>query len=188
MAKKEGSKKEKELFAELKKLAKRTNQRILRLERLTGYVEGFAVKQLYDYLTAEPLQAITKTKRVAVRKTFSEIQMRAIINTMKRFLSNETSTQRGLKKYIKNISKEVGFTLTFEQANTQYQAEKNYKWIYDYMTPSEFWDFARESVSEKWNQNQFIDMIQVYIDEDKIDKNLHNKLVNLYKYAKDVNK
>lgn len=48
------------LFNELKKLSKTANQRILRLERLTGEKETFAVKQLTDYLSTT--NGLTKSR------------------------------------------------------------------------------------------------------------------------------
>ena len=49
----EMTKRETELFNEMKKLSKRANQRIVRLERLTNVKEPFAVKQLADKLSAD---------------------------------------------------------------------------------------------------------------------------------------
>ena len=51
------------LFNLLKKEAKKANQRILRLERLTGQTSTFATKQLYDYLDSEKLNALTAKRK-----------------------------------------------------------------------------------------------------------------------------
>ena len=71
------------LYNDLKKLAKRANQRILRLERLTGQTGSFGVKQLYDYLDSDTLNALTSKGRIAVRRDFDETQMKAIIKATK---------------------------------------------------------------------------------------------------------
>ena len=79
MAKKiELTKEQQELFNELKKLAKRANQRLLRIERLTDQKGTFASKQLYDYLDSSTLQALSEKGRVRVSKAFTTIQMLAI--------------------------------------------------------------------------------------------------------------
>ena len=92
------------LFNELKKLSKRANQRIVRLERLTGVKEGFATKQLADYLSSEQVQGWTKKGRVRVAKSMTETQMIAVIKATKNFLEDvSNSTQKGLKKQKKEI-------------------------------------------------------------------------------------
>lgn len=50
------------LFSEMKKLSKRANQRIVRLERETGLQDSFAIKQLKDYLSSEKVNTWTKKR------------------------------------------------------------------------------------------------------------------------------
>lgn len=50
------------LFAEMKKLSKRANQRIVRLERETGLQDSFAIKQLKDYLSSEKVNTWTEKR------------------------------------------------------------------------------------------------------------------------------
>ena len=79
MAKKiELTKEQQQLFIELKTLAKRANQRLLRIERLTDQKGTFAAKQLYDYLDSSTLQALSEKGRIRVSKAFSTTQMLAI--------------------------------------------------------------------------------------------------------------
>lgn len=104
MAKKiEMTQDELKLYNELKKLSKRANQRLVRLERLTGEQGTFASKQLYDYLDASELQALSRAGRVRVSKQFSITQMKAIIKATKQFLGSATSTQSRSKKDNKGI-------------------------------------------------------------------------------------
>lgn len=173
------------LFSELKKLAKKANQRILRLERLTGQTGTFATKQLYDYLDSETLQAATAKGRIAVRKSFDETQMKAIIKAINQFLEG-VSTVSKVKQVTKEFSKEAGVGLSYTQANTYYQAQHNYQWIYKYLTPSEFWELARECVKEGWSESTFIDKIMVYITDRSLDELLKIDLINLYKYIQGV--
>lgn len=173
------------LYNELKRLAKRANQRILRLERLTGITGAFATKQLYDYLESDVLNALTSKGRVAVRRDFDETQMKAIIKAVNIFLESD-STVKKVKQIKKEYSKQAGKELDFEMANTYYQASKSYDWIYKYIAPSDFWEMARECVKEGWSEETFIDNISVYITDRSVDEILKVDLRKLYNYIQGV--
>ena len=173
------------LYNELKRLAKRANQRILRLERLTGKTGTFATKQLYDYLDSDVLNALTSKGRVAVRRDFDETQMKAVIKAVNIFLEND-STVKKVKKIVKEYSKQARKELNFEMANTYYQASKGYDWIYKYIAPSDFWEIARECVKENWSEETFIDNISVYITDRTVDEILKEDLRKLYNYIQGV--
>lgn len=96
-SKKELTREEQELFNELKKLSKRANQRIVRLERAFGK-DTWATKYLKEKLVAEPLQAWTLSGRVKVNKSMTVTQMKATIKATKEFLNSSISTRRGIKK------------------------------------------------------------------------------------------
>ena len=85
------------LYTELKKLSKRANQRIVRLEREFG-TENIAIRNLRDKLAIEPLQAWTFKGRVKVNKSMTEIQMKATIKATNQFLNSKLSTRSGIKK------------------------------------------------------------------------------------------
>ena len=180
--KKEMTPQEQKLFNELKKLSKRANQRILRLERLTGIKESFATKQLYDYLDSSELNALSKTGRVRASKYFSLTQMKAIIKVTNQFLESPVSTESGVKKIKKSYEEKAGKPLSFKQANVLYRARKNYTWIYEYMTPSEFWTFVRVAKENHWDKEKFIDEISNYIMHE-IDEELRQDLEDLYDYV-----
>lgn len=95
--KKELTREEQELFNELKKLSKRANQRIVRLEREFGK-DTWATKYLKEKLATEPLQAWTISGRVKVNKSMTVTQMQATIKFTKEFLNSSISTKRGIKK------------------------------------------------------------------------------------------
>lgn len=90
-------KEQQELFNELKKLSKRANQRIVRLEREFGK-DTWATKYLKEKLATEPLQAWTNSGRVKVNKSMTVTQMKATIKATKEFLNSSISTKRGIKK------------------------------------------------------------------------------------------
>lgn len=184
--KKEMTPYEASLFAEMKKLSKRANQRIVRLERETGLKESFATKQLADYLSTDVVNGWTKKGRVTASKSLSAQQMKSVIKATKQFLQQETSRVAGVKSFQKSLSSKAGKKVSYKQASALYQAQKNYNWIYQYMTPSEFWDFARECVKEGWSEETFIDKIMVYITDRTLDEVLRIDLQNLYDYIQGV--
>lgn len=96
-SKKELTREEQELFNELKKLSKRANQRIVRLERSFGK-DTWGTKYLKTKLATEPLQAWTRSGRVRVNKSMTVLQMKATIKATKEFLNSSISTRRGIKK------------------------------------------------------------------------------------------
>ena len=170
------------LFNELKKLSKRANQRILRLERLTGIKEPFAIKQLVDYLSSEQLKAISKKGRIRASKKMNETQMIATIKATKEFLASGQSKVKEVKKITKEYSIKAEKPINYKQANTLYQSGKNYTWIYDYMTPSEFWSFVKLAKEQGWNKEVFINEIQAYITKE-VDEELKRDLEALYIYV-----
>lgn len=95
--KKELTREEQELFNELKKLSKRANQRIVRLEREFGK-DTWATKYLKEKLATEPLQAWTISGRVKANKSMTVTQMKATIKATNEFLNSSISTKRGIKK------------------------------------------------------------------------------------------
>ena len=95
--KKKITREEQELFNELKKLSKRANQRIVRLEREFGK-DTWATKYLKEKLATEPLQAWSISGRVKANKSMTVTQMKATIKATKEFLNSSISTKRGIKK------------------------------------------------------------------------------------------
>lgn len=96
-SKKDLTREEQELFNELKKLSKRANQRIVRLEREFGK-DTWATKYLKEKLATEPLQAWSISGRVKANKSMTVTQMKATIKATKEFLNSSISTKRGVKK------------------------------------------------------------------------------------------
>lgn len=180
--KKEMSPDELKLYNELKKLSKRANQRLLRIERLTGEKGTFASKQLYDYLDSSELQALSKSGRVRVSKDFSINQMKAIIKAVNQFLKNPVSREKGVKQKTREYSKQAEKPLSYKQADVLYKAGKDYTWIYEYMTPSEFWTFVGVAKEQGWDELTFIDQIQAYISRE-LDEELLADLEALYIYV-----
>ena len=121
---KEMTQAEKKLYNDLQKLAKRANQRILRLERLTGQKGTFATKQLYDYLDSSELQALSKTGRIRVSKDFSFTQLKAIIKATNQFLESPVSKISGVKKKVAEFSVKAEKPISYSQADVLYRSRK----------------------------------------------------------------
>ena len=186
MAKKiEMSKEEQLLYNELQKLAKKANQRLLRMERLTGSQGLFASKQLYDYLDSSTLNALTPASRIKVSKTFNLMQLKAIKKATEQFLESDISTVKGIKKLTKSYSEKAGKTITYEQADVLYQSGRNYSWIIGMngLTESEFWGVwvplakSGEVDKETWIE-KLADRIAVELDD-----YYKEKLIDIYYYV-----
>lgn len=179
------SEEQKKMYDNLKKLVKRANQRILRLERLTGEKGQFAVKQLYDYLDVEMIQGITSKGRVRLSKLFTATQLTAIERAVNQFLNSGYSTVSEIKKVQKKYSKESGKEFSLKQSNVLYQSGKNYNWIIGMngLTESEFWGTwvplakRREISKEDWIES-LANRIGV-----EIDNYYKNELESIYYYV-----
>ena len=174
---------EKILMNELRLLIKQANQRILRLERLTGIKEGFASKQLLDYLSSTPIDAITKSGRISFKKDYTVMQQKAIIKAIKDFKQKEESTLKGIKSYVQKYSNIAGKKISYEMASTYYQVVHDLSWLYDgNMTESVFWrDFAPLVKSEP--KDEWVELVGVY-KEQIPDRLIKRNLEMLYDYLK----
>lgn len=170
---------------DLKLLIKRANQRILRLERLTGEKGLFSVKELYDYLNVSTLQAITKTGRVSSRTNLTLMQKQAMEKALHQFLESPLSTISGAKEYRRTQEKGLGKKLSLKQAGTIYASHKHYTWIYEYIPKSEFWEFYVKPVQDgTWSLNDWIAKCTESITPVP-DLQLRSDLIDLYYYVKD---
>lgn len=184
--------KQQELYNELKKLSKRANQRLVRLEREFGK-DTWASKKLRNRLESEPIQAWTSTGRVKINKSMSMTQMRATIKATEQFLASKTSTVSGVKNVrkttIKGLAKSLG---TDEESLSNEEAEALYDMLSDdyvtdilkYIPASEFWALVQDAKEQNDNEQQFINRIKNYIDYGN-DKDMVIKLTSIYiKYVK----
>lgn len=180
------------LFNELKKLSKRANQRLVRLERAFGK-DTWAAKRLRNKLDIESLQSWTKTGRVKVNKSMTITQMKATIKATQQFLNSKTSRVKGVKEVrkttISQIAKSLGTEeeeLTDEEAETLYDllSEDYVTDLIKYIPPSELWAVIEDARESHDTEQQFIDRISDYIYFGN-DKDMIKKLKIIYeKYVK----
>lgn len=177
--KKEMTTEEKELYNDLKKLVKRANQRLVRLERLTGEKDSFSAKQLFDYLSSEKLKAVTKTNRIKT-ENFNLEQMEAIKNAVENFLDKDSlSTVSNIKKYKAKVEKAIGSEVSFKDLSVIYKARDLWKWT-DEQYGSAFWtDFAPRILEQ--NKNEWIEFAKLYSQEGN-DLEIKQKLTEIYDY------
>lgn len=181
-----------QLYNELKKLSKRANQRIVRLEKEFGK-DTWATKRLKDKLAIEPLQAWSKTGRIKVNKSMTITQMKATIKATQQFLNSKTSTKKGIKQIRKTTIKQLAKSLgTEEEDLTNEEAETLYNMLSDdymidilkYIPASDFWALIEDAKEAGDAEDSFISRISDYINFGN-DVNMRRKLLIIYeKYVK----
>ena len=177
------SKEEQQLYNELQKLTKRANQRLVRLERLTGEKGTFASRQLYDYLGINELNAITSASRIRISKEYTIQQMLAVKKATEQFLKEKASTVAGVKKIKAEYEEKAEVPLSYEQADVLYRSGKSYTWIYEYIPKSEFWGvWVPTARKENWDKETFAEQISLRIGME-IDEELKADLEALYIYV-----
>ena len=170
--KKELTAEQQKLYEELKKLAKRANQRIVRLEREFGK-DKWSVKNLRDRLDTQKLNAWTKTGRIKYNKSMTITELRAVIKATNQFLNSQTSTKRGIKqvrkKQIEGIKRSMSIDdeeFTYEEAESLYRLFEDTDFTYfvpKYFTASEFWSLIQEAKEQNVDENGFIELIEMYL-------------------------
>ena len=193
--KEEISQEQQKLYEELKKLAKRANQRIVRLEREFGK-DKWAVKNLRDRLDTQKLNAWTKTGRIKYNKSMSITELRAVTKATKQFLNSQTSTKRGIKQVRKKQIESLRISLstdekefTFEEAETFYRLfeDTDYTFFirkYD-ISASAFNDLIQEAKEYNNTFEDFLENLEIYITIGN-DKELLTRAQAIYeKYVKE---
>lgn len=182
-----------DLYSNLEKLVKQANRRIYNIEKLTGIKEGFASKDLLDYLESPIYNFKTKKGRIRFSKQYTDEEAEILQDAISNFLKQESSTIKGIKqiklKYEADIFKETGKEkkLTYNQSNVIYRTNKDYTWIYDFVDPSDFWGYfvtAKEQMN--WNKETWISKLKDVIkmqDSGIPDKQLETDLEALFYYV-----
>lgn len=176
-----------ELYNELKKLSKRANQRLVRLERNFGE-NTWASRKLKARLESNPLQSWTSTGRVALRKDMTITQLRATIKATQQFLNSKTSTKRGITQVKKTTLKAIAQSMGVDGDNiSDSEAEALYDMLSDdyvtdiirFIPASELWALVEDAKEQNDTKEQFIDRIKDYIDFGN-DVDMVNKLSVIY--------
>lgn len=171
---------EKKLYTLLEKEVKKANSRITKLEKL-GIKDGFALKQLRDYLNIDGVQALTKTGKISLRGGYNLTQLLAIQRATQNFL-DDVSTLNEINQLKNQYEKILGKKLNLKQVNTLYRARKDYSWIYEYITPSEFWS-VWAPLAKQLDMDSWVEELLLRIDNFN-DVELKEDLKALYIYVK----
>ena len=173
------SQEEKILNEELKKLISNANSRIKRIEKETKIKEGFGTKQLLDYLSSQPINAVTKSGYISMKRDYTLMQKKAIIKAIKDFKESGAGTVKEIKKYVQKYSQIVGKKLTYKQANVVHQVLSNLSWLFDEnLTPSIFYRTYYPMV-KTMEREDWIESIIVH-KQNISDRNLRRNLEILY--------
>lgn len=169
-------------FAEMKKLAKRANQRLLELERLTGKSVSWAAKQLMDRL--DIIGARTKKNRISFKKSFDIKQMNKVISATMTFLNAKTSTISGIKDVTKKAAETFHLTHKISIADAEAIYSLFDKEYYDNITkhidPSSLINLVSDSRKKNLNQKDTLKVLGQYIQGTN-DRKLKDDLKQLYK-------
>lgn len=182
------SREEQELYNELKKLSKRANQRIVRLEREFGK-DTWATKYLKEKLATEPLQAWTLSGRVKVNKSMTVTQMQATIKFTKEFLNSSISTKRGIKqakqKAIKTLKTRFSTDvseISYEEAEvlTHFFDDKEVNGITNYIKGSDVLAIIEEAREKNFDYETFSNIMNGYIIYNKGKGNIESIIRKIY--------
>lgn len=185
---KEMTQEEKALYTELKKLGKRANQRIVRLEREFGK-DTWATRDLKTMLAIEPLQAWTSKGRVKYNKSMTATQMMATIKEVQKFLSKPTSTRVGVRKAKEKSAKALQrifssdtSKLTYEEAEAleHFFEDDEVNGITNYIPGSDFIALIETAREMNYEYQTFYSQIKSYQKWNK-GKSFDNLIITIYK-------
>lgn len=164
------NKEERKLYAELQRDVKKANQRILDIERQFGK-GSWAVRNLYNRLESEKVQALTKSGRISLSQSMSKAQLKAIQSATEKFLNSKTSTITGIKQTRESVKDHIGISadITFEEADIIQQIWEDSKinTMTKYLKGSDFINFISDMVEE----SKKIDSWPIEEGESKVEYN-----------------
>lgn len=188
-----------DLYNEVKKLVKRANQRLVRMERNFG-VDTWGSKKLRDELDTEPLKAWTSSHRIRINKSMDEIQLNAIKKSTSYFLDHPSySTVKGIKQVIKKQKAGLKRSLSSPDPNEPDISDEDVETLYEFFGESYAPDIISKipssdlvslmieakKVRQYRRRKYFFEQINDYINYGN-DIDLKRKLGKLYrKYVKE---
>lgn len=192
--------KRRQLYAETRKQIEITNKRLRRIEK-AGEYGTWASSKLFNALDSEVLKTLEKTrgghvKSVKLKRGLTITQLRAIQKSTNRFLQDQTSTVKGIKKAVESnikgikqkLSSEDGKKVSKEDAMLYYEMFKDSDFtdIEKKIKYDVLWDLIDEAKSKNVSQDDWINMLGRYIYKPKSDLDIFDKAKNLYeKYILD---
>lgn len=154
-----------ELYSELFRLAKRANQRILRLEREFGK-DSFAIKNLRNRLSSPVVSAWTESGRIRYNKSMTDSQMRATIKATKDFLASMQSKVSGARKIREYRRKQIAQAFEVEDVDVDKFfdiLEDRKSSILDKLDPSLFFTLVKEARDINATYDKWVELLEQYI-------------------------
>ncbi|MBO7695291.1 MAG: hypothetical protein J6T10_21925 [Methanobrevibacter sp.] len=155
-------------YEELKKQVIKTNKAISRIEKQYGE-NSWGINNLYNKLNNDVFKGVTKSGKIRLNKSMSDIQLKAIEKATISFLNNKkTSTLTGIKGVIKDVKSslkatygDMGNRLTNKEVNMLYNLveDKDKRSITEQIGASEVWATIIQAKEQKLDYNNFEDLI-----------------------------
>lgn len=179
-----------DLFSELKKLSKRANQRIVRLEREFGE-DSWATKELSRKLSSQVVEGWSESGRVRAAMSMSIEQMLATIRATEQFLKSKTSRVKGARQVLQMRKENIATALDIPKDKIDDKdvelfidiANERKASILDKIDPSTFFAIVERCKEINATFDTFKNMLEQYIaignDKDLVAeaKYLYNKYV-----------
>lgn len=155
-------------YEQLKKQVIKTNKAIARIEKQYGE-SSWGINNLYNKLNNDVFKGVTKSGKIRLNKSMSDIQLRAIEKATTNFLNNKkTSTLTGIKGVVKDVKSslkatygDMGNKLTNKEVNMLYDLveDKDKRSITEQIGASEVWATIIQAKEQKLDYNKFEDLI-----------------------------
>lgn len=181
-----------ELYTELKKQAKKANQRLLTIYRNYGE-DVWSTRLLRNRLKDGKADAITSTGKIRVAKSMSVTQMRAVLSATDKFLASKTSTLSGIKQVKKDVKKGMKAILgddarqltdnEVENLYSMLEDKENFLYFANKTSASEMWIYVQNAIDKQVNLTGWYEILrdadfELLDDENKARaKEIYNKYI-----------
>lgn len=155
-------------YEQLKKQVIKTNKAITRIEKQYGEA-SWGINNLYNKLNNDVFKGVTKSGKIRLNKSMSDVQLKAIEKATSKFLENKkTSTLTGIKGVVKDVKSslkatygDMGNKLTNKEVNMLYDLveDKDKRSITEQIGASDLWATIIQAKEQKLDYNKFEDLI-----------------------------
>ena len=176
-------------YEKLKNQVAKTNKAIARIEKQYGEA-SWGINNLYNKLNNDVFKGVTKSGKIRLNKSMSDIQLKAIEKATSKFLENKkTSTLTGIKGVVKDVKSslkatygDMGNRLTNKEVNMLYDLveDKDKRSITEQIGASEVWATIIQAKEQKLDYNKFEDLISKRSSTDINDLDTKAFLENIY--------
>lgn len=176
-------------YEQLKKQVIKTNKAISRIEKQYGE-SSWGINNLYNKLNNDVFKGVTKSGKIRLNKSMSDIQLKAIEKATSKFLENKkTSTLTGIKGVVKDVKSslkatygDMGNRLTNKEVNMLYDLveDKDKRSITEQIGASDLWATIIQAKEQRLDYNKFEDLISKRSSTDINDLDTKTFLEDIY--------